>query len=119
MTSNTSAQFILKKISKQGRVYYFKGTVIPTDNGQGEIIIVAETGYLIGDAHVFTDQLWATWWAEKLNEQGIGGADWIVERVVSDDLVTIREDTPIAGGVPIPPENADECARFAVEGGRD
>jgi len=68
--------FILTKISKLGRRYFYMDhdrEALP----DGRSFIVAKTGYLPGDGFVFQDELSAMEVAVHLNNCGIGGACWL------------------------------------------
>ncbi|EFO33257.1 conserved hypothetical protein [Roseibium sp. TrichSKD4] len=68
--------FILTKISKSGRQYFYMGET--SEEGPGERpFIVAKTGYLPGDAVVFPTDNAAQAIAASLNILGIGGAPWL------------------------------------------
>ncbi|EFO30969.1 hypothetical protein TRICHSKD4_4570 [Roseibium sp. TrichSKD4] len=68
--------FILTKISKSGRRYFFTGETSDTETAEG-LRVLAKTGYLPGDAFVFQDEHSAMAIAVHLNTLGIGGACWL------------------------------------------
>ncbi len=83
--ADMDTRYVLKKISKQGRVYFFTGTLALTFNAEGKNVLQADTGQFEGDAHRFETFDGADEWANLLNMHGIGGADWQAMPVERDD----------------------------------
>ena len=98
-----TTKYILRKVSRQGRIYFFTGTLTLSVGDDGGNVLQAETGMFADDAHRFHSFDGADEWANLLNIHGIGGADWKAE-AIDDDLVTVRQATSIEAGVPIPAE---------------
>lgn len=72
---------ILTKVSASGRRYFHTGRNHQIEVYGGGTALVAETGFLPGDAHQFASLAEAQAEADWLKGRGIGGADWTAEEV--------------------------------------
>lgn len=70
---------ILKKVSASGRTYYHRGRAHQVELGGGGSALVAETGFLPGDAYRFAGRAEAQAEADLLNDRGISDAKWTFE----------------------------------------
>lgn len=72
---------ILTKVTASGRTYFHTGHVYQVETAGGGSALVAETGFLPGDAHRFAGRSEAQAEADWINARGISDAKWEVEEV--------------------------------------
>lgn len=72
---------VLTKVSASGRTYFHKGYVYEVETAGGGSALIAETGLLPGDAHLFVGEAEAQAEADWINSRGISDAKWTVAGV--------------------------------------